>query len=198
MHYGDLLAAWQRLDRSLFLEGDARTYARVDGPLPIGCGQTVSQPTLVLEMTRMLDTRPQDTVLEIGTGSGYQTAMLSMLSGHVYTVERILPLAVSAQERLASMGYANIDYKIGDGSEGWAEHAPYDRIMVTAGAGTLPSPLVEQLACGGRMVIPVGPKYAQDLLLVTKAADGSVTASAMMKVVFVELVGSYGFGSEHS
>ena len=146
MHYGDLLAAWQRLDRSLFVEGDTRMYARVDGPLPIGCGQTISQPTLVLEMTRMLDPRPQDTVLEIGTGSGYQTAMLSMLSGHVYTVERILPLAVSAQERLESMGYANIDYKIGDGSEGWAEHAPYDRIMVTAGAGSLPSPLVAQLA----------------------------------------------------
>ena len=198
MHYGDLLAAWQRLDRSLFVEGDTRMYARVDGPLPIGCGQTISQPTLVLEMTRMLDPRPQDTVLEIGTGSGYQTAMLSMLSGHVYTVERILPLAVSAQERLESMGYANIDYKIGDGSEGWAEHAPYDRIMVTAGAGSLPSPLVAQLACGGRMVIPVGPRHAQDLLLVTKDADGLVTASSMMKVVFVELVGSYGFGSEHS
>ena len=171
-------------------------YSHVDGPLPIGCGQTISQPTLVLEMTRMLDPRPNDTVLEIGTGSGYQTAMLSMLSGHVYTVERLLTLAVNAQERLASMGFANIDYKIGDGSEGWTEHAPYDRIMVTAGAGALPSPLVDQLACGGRMVIPVGPRHTQDLLLVTKAVDGSVTASSMMKVVFVELVGSYGFGSE--
>ncbi|MBP7401221.1 MAG: protein-L-isoaspartate(D-aspartate) O-methyltransferase [Clostridia bacterium] len=193
MQYADLLAAWRRLDRSLFLEGDVKSYARVDGPLPIGYGQTVSQPTLVLEMTRLLDPDAAGSVLEIGTGSGYQTALLSTFSGHVYTVERLRALADRARERLDSLGYANISYRTGDGGAGWPEHAPYNRILVTAGCSVLPPPLTEQLARGGRMVVPVGPRQVQDLMLVTRDMDGALHTESVMKVVFVELVGDYGW-----
>ena len=196
MRYTDLLDAWRRLDRSLFLDGDAKAFARIDSPLAIGWGQTISQPTLVLEMTRLLDPEDTSSVLEIGTGSGYQTALLARFSAHVTTVEFIPALAECAQARLAAQGFANIDFHIGDGSAGWPDNAPYDRIMVTAGAAVLPPALVGQLAPGGRMVIPVGPRHAQDLLLVTKTPDGTVQSEAVMKVVFVELVGPFGWNGE--
>ncbi len=188
MQYSDLLSAWQRLDRSLFLDGDSRRHAYVDAPLSIGYGQTISQPTLVLEMTRLLDPDPAGSVLEIGTGSGYQTALLSPFSARVYTMERVLPLAERARERLEGLGYKNITFLVGDGSLGWPPAAPYDRIMVTAGAAVLPPALVEQLAPGGRMVIPVGPRQVQDLLLVTRDLEGVVRSESLMKVVFVELI----------
>lgn len=196
MRYADLLDAWRRLDRSLFLDGQTKAFARIDSPLAIGWGQTISQPTLVLEMTRLLDPEETSSVLEIGTGSGYQTALLARFSARVTTVEFIPELAERAQARLAVQGFANIDFRIGDGSAGWPENAPYDRIMVTAGAAVLPPDLVGQLAPGGRMVIPVGPRHAQDLLLVTKTPDGTVQTEAVMKVVFVELVGPFGWSGE--
>ncbi len=191
-----LRSAWNELDRAQFVDAPLKAMADVDAPLPIGWGQTISQPSLVLEMTRLLDVRPDSKVLEIGTGSGFQTALLSKISGQVYTVERLAQLAQRAQARLRQLGCANVSYRVGDGGEGWPEHAPFDRIMVTAGCAVLPDPLVSQLAPMGRMIIPVGPRYDQDLLLVTRAADGTIHRAPQMKVVFVELVGAYGWSGE--
>lgn len=188
-----LQAAWDRLDRKLFVDRPLQSVAHVDAPLPIGCGQTISQPSLVFEMTRLLDPGPDDIVLEVGTGSGFQTALLAMLSSHVYSVERVSVLGERARERLGNMGYGNISLRIGDGSAGWPEHAPYHRIMVTAGCAALPPPLLDQLAPGGRMVAPVGPRMEQDLLLVTRPLDGPLRIESVMKVIFVELVGPYGW-----
>jgi len=188
-----LQKAWSRLDRKLFVDRPLQEVAHIDAPLPIGCGQTISQPSLVLEMTRLLDPGPGDTVLEVGTGSGFQTALLAMLASHVYTVERLSLLGESARERLRNMGLGNVSLWIGDGGAGWPEHAPYDRIMVTAGCAVLPPPLLAQLAPGGRMVAPVGPRPEQDLLVVTRPPVGPLRIESVMKVVFVELVGPYGW-----
>lgn len=181
---------YEELDRSYFIE-DHKEYAHLDRPLPIGHGQTISQPSLVLQMTISLDVRDGHRVLEIGTGSGYQTALLSKAAGRVYTVERIIEHHESAKKRLAAAGFANIEYKLGDGSQGWVEHAPYDRIMVTAAARTLPEALVEQLAPEGRMIIPVGDESLQELLLVQKTKDGEVTKENLGFVRFVNLIGDY-------
>ena len=188
-----LLQAWDRLDRTRFVDPPLQSVAHIDAPLPIGCGQTISQPSLVLEMTRLLDPGPDDTVLEVGTGSGFQTALLAMLSSHVYSIERLSLLGERARERLRNTGLSNVSLRIGDGSAGWSEHAPYDRIMVTAGCAVLPPPLLAQLAPGGRMVAPVGPRLEQDLLVVTRLPDGSLRSESVMKVIFVELVGLYGW-----
>ncbi len=185
--------AFRTLDRSFFLEGACKDMATFDEPLPIGHGQTISQPTLVVEMTARLDPEPTSRVLEIGTGSGYQTALLAPFCQTVYTVERIADLAEKAQERLKELGLANVSFRVGDGSEGWPEEAPFDRIIVTAAAAIVPPALIDQLAPGGRMVIPVGPRGWQDLLLVTKNRNGQVTQQAIEKVAFVELVGLYGW-----
>ena len=184
---------FRRLDRRLFLDPMMVPFAHLDQPLLIGHGQTISQPTLVVEMTRLLSPEPDSRVLEIGTGSGYQTAFLAAFSAEVFTVERIPDLSEKAQKRLASMGFSNIHFRIGDGSVGWAEHAPYDRIIVTAAAGRLPHELTEQLAIGGRMIIPVGPPGCQDLLLVTRDEPRGIQETVIERVVFVELVGKYGF-----
>lgn len=191
-----LRAAWRALDRSQFLDGPLQSMAAVDAPLPIGWGQTISQPSLVLEMTRLLAVRSDSKVLEVGTGSGFQTALLSRLGGQIYTLERLPELAARAKERLERLGYENISYRVGDGGEGWPEQAPFDRIMVTAGCAVLPDPLVRQLAPRGRMIIPVGPRHDQDLLLVTRSATGVVHSESHMKVVFVELVGPYGWSGD--
>lgn len=175
---------YHSLDRSYFMD-EFKSQAHLDTPFPIGHGQTISQPSLVLKMTVLLDVGEQDKVLEIGTGSGFQTALLSKTSKTVYTVERIEALYVSAKERLTALGCTNIKYKLGDGSLGWEEHAPYDRIMVTASAAKLPDSLVEQLAPKGRMVIPVGT----DLLLVTKNENGEIEKEYVTKVRFVDLIG---------
>lgn len=181
---------YEELDRSYFIE-DHKEYAHLDRPLPIGHGQTISQPSLVLDMTILLDVRDGHRVLEIGTGSGYQSALLSKAAGKVYTVERIEEHHESAKKRLAEAGFSNIEYKLGDGSQGWAEHAPYDRIMVTAAARILPQDLVDQLASEGRMVIPVGDEFMQELLLVQKTKDGELTKESLGFVRFVGLIGDY-------
>lgn len=170
-----------------------KKHATADAPLPIGFGQTISQPSLVLEMTRLLEPENDSKVLEIGTGSGFQTAILAKMSANVYTVERIDQLAEKAKKRLEALHFSNICYKIGDGSGGWPEHAPYDRIMVTAAAALLPDELVRQLAAGGRMVIPIGPPSLQELKLVTKTDQGEINIQTVEKVRFVELKGRYGW-----
>ncbi len=193
MERDELLDFFRKLDRSLFLDKEFREYADCDSPLPIGYRQTISQPSLVLEKTRLLNLSREMRVLEIGTGSGYQTAFLARFAREVYTVEIIEELSLKAQKRLAGLGFKNIRFKVGDGSQGWPEHAPYDRIIVTAGASKVPDPLLEQLSCGGLMVIPVGTPSLQDLLLVEKNKDGSLSQKPVGKVVFVELKGEYGW-----
>jgi len=189
----ELETFFRSLDRSFFLEDDMKKYADLDEPLPIGFGQTISQPSLVLEMTRLLAPEKDSKVLEIGTGSGFQTAILAKMSGQVFTVERIMELMEKAKKRLEALNFTNIHYKVGDGSVGWEEHAPYDRIMVTAAANVLPDDLVDQLANGGRMVIPVGPPHLQELQLITKTDDGEMDVETMGMVRFVELKGQYGW-----
>jgi len=184
---------FRALDRSKFIDSEYRDMAKIDRPLPIGYGQTISQPTLVAQMTYLLSPYENCSVLEIGTGSGYQTALLAQFSGTVYTVERIAELQEKAKIRLLKLGFRNIFYKTGDGSEGWAEHAPFDRIIVTAAAEKLPQDLVEQLSCGGRMIVPVGPQGLQELLLVVKDGGGKVSTEPLGQVVFVEMKGKYGW-----
>lgn len=188
-----LEAYFLSLDRSFFVENDMKKYANMDSPLPIGFGQTISQPSLVLEMTRLLEPESDSKVLEIGTGSGFQTALLAKMSAKVYTVELIDTLAEKAKKRLETLGFSNIYYKIGDGSSGWQEYAPYDRIMVTAAAGLLPDELVNQLATGGRMVIPIGSPKMQVLTLITKTDHGEIITDRVELVRFVELKGRYGW-----
>ena len=184
---------FRSLDRSFFVEKDMKKYAKMDSPLPIGFGQTISQPSLVLEMTRLLEPESDSKVLEIGTGSGFQTALLARMSAEVYTVELIDKLAEKAKKRLETLNFSNIYYKIGDGSNGWKEYAPYDRIMVTAAAGLLPNELVNQLATGGRMVIPIGSPNMQVLTLITKTDHGEINMDKVELVRFVELKGRYGW-----
>ncbi|NLW25063.1 MAG: protein-L-isoaspartate(D-aspartate) O-methyltransferase [Clostridia bacterium] len=193
MKQQELEKFFRSLDRSFFVENDIKKYAHLDEPLPIGFGQTISQPSLVLEMTRLLAPEKESKVLEIGTGSGFQTAILAKLSGKVYTVERIDELMEKAKKRLEAVGFTNIYFKVGDGSRGWPEHAPYDRIMVTAAASVLPDELVNQLAIGGRMVIPIGPPDLQELKLVRKTSEGNIHIETIEKVRFVELIGQYGW-----
>ncbi|MBI4857587.1 MAG: protein-L-isoaspartate(D-aspartate) O-methyltransferase [Acetobacterium woodii] len=188
-----LVEFYNHLDRSYFIDTDMKAFADLDKPLSIGYEQTISQPSLVLEMTRLLAPEMDSRVLEIGTGSGYQTALLARFSKSVYTVERISALSETAQKRLNDMGYTNIFYKIGDGSDGWAEHAPYDRVMVTAAAGRIPDELMEQLAMGGRMIIPIGPPELQELKLVFKDEKGMLHEQTIELVRFVEMKGKYGW-----
>lgn len=184
---------YKELDRSLFINNKYKAYAGIDRPLPIGHQQTISQPSLVFEMTRRLDVDINHKVLEIGTGSGYQTALLAQFAGTVYTVERIPELSQGARKALARLGMKNISFKIGDGSEGWQEYAPFDRIMVTAAAADLPPPLAEQLIAGGRMIIPIGRPGCQALTLVTKDRDGIIDRKPLSEVAFVEFKGQYGW-----
>jgi len=193
MDIQELEAYFRSLDRSFFLDDDMKRYADLDEPLPIGYGQTISQPSLALEMSKLLAPEKDSKVLEIGTGSGFQTALLAKMSAKVYTVERIEKLMEKAKKRLEALDLTNICYKVGDGSKGWEEFAPYDRIMVTAAARILPDELVDQLAVGGRMVIPVGPQYLQELQLITKADDDDIELKSMGMVKFVELKGQYGW-----
>lgn len=186
-----LLQFFTSLDRSLFLGMQYKGLAKLDRPLPIGLGQTISQPSLVLYMTQQLDLKKNQKVLEIGTGSGYQSAFLAEFCAELYTVELLAELQKQAKERLLGLGYHNIHYKVGDGSLGWADHAPYERIMVTAAAKRMPLPLIEQLAPGGIMIIPVGPLGWQELMLVTKDSEGNIEQKKLLDVAFVELVGKY-------
>jgi protein-L-isoaspartate(D-aspartate) O-methyltransferase len=193
MDYHELYNFYCELDRALFVSAGTKSYAKLDAPLPIGFGQTISQPSLVLEMTRLLMPEKNSRVLEIGTGSGYQTALLSHMSAEVFTVELIKQLSDRAKALLDSLGFSNVRYSIGDGSAGWPEFAPYDRIMVTAAASAIPSELVEQLSPGGRMIIPVGPEHIQELLLVVLNQAGEPEIENIELVRFVELKGRYGW-----
>ena len=181
-----IIKYYNELDRSYFMD-EYKELSHLDTPFPIGHGQTISQPSLVLKMTILLDADKDSKVLEIGTGSGYQTALLSKASKIVYTVERIEDLHLKSKEKLTQAGYANIVFKLGDGSLGWEENAPYDRIMVTASASKLPDNLVDQLAPNGKMVIPV----KSDLLLITKDINGKIKEETVTKVRFVDLIGDY-------
>lgn len=161
-------------------------------PLPIGHGQTISQPYIVALMTDLLKPQPEDRVLEIGTGSGYQAAVLAELVGQVFSIEIVEPLGEQARRRLVELGYENIEVRIGDGYHGWEEHAPYDAIVVTAAASHVPPPLIRQLKPGGHMVIPVGSRFmVQQLVMVDKDQDGQVTTRQILPVRFVPLTGSH-------
>ncbi|PKL14123.1 MAG: protein-L-isoaspartate(D-aspartate) O-methyltransferase [Spirochaetae bacterium HGW-Spirochaetae-8] len=186
-----LVDFFHTLDRALFIDNENKAFASLDSPLPIGFGQTISQPSLVVMMTNWLELEAHSRVLEIGTGSGYQTAFLARFSSQVYTIECIPELAATARSRLEILGYANIQYKIGDGSAGWMEHAPYDRIMVTAAPQLMPDDLVAQLAPGGVMVIPVGPSGWQQLIRVRRDSRGGLHMENLAEVAFVPMIGKY-------
>lgn len=174
--------------RHLFVPEELRAHAYDDSPLPIGEGQTISQPYIVALMTDLLDPQPGHSVLEIGTGSGYQAAILSQLVRQVYSIEVIPELAAEASERLQRLGYRNVSVKAGDGNAGWPEHAPYDGIIVTAAAAKVPAALLAQLRNGGRMVIPVGESGSQELVLIEKSASGAIAERSILPVAFVPLV----------
>jgi len=187
-----VLDSLRRTPRHRFVSPDLEPNAYDDQPLPIGYGQTISQPYIVAKMTELLKPKAEQHVLEIGTGSGYQAAILSPLVAQVYTIEIIEPLGTAARQRLEALGYRNIEVRVGDGYYGWPEKAPFDSIIVTAVANHIPPPLIEQLKPGGRMVIPVGnPFQIQTLLLITKGNRGphDLQLRSLMPVVFVPLVG---------
>jgi protein-L-isoaspartate(D-aspartate) O-methyltransferase len=182
-----LLSSLRRTPRHAFVPGDYLALAYRDTPLPIGYGQTISQPYIVALMSEMLRVEPNHTVLEIGTGCGYQAAVLAPLASHVYTIEIVPELARAAAGRLASLGYRNVTVKEGDGYRGWPEKAPFDRIILTAAPRELPRALVDQLKPGGRLVAPVGEMY-QELVLVEKDRNGKLTRSRGEPVRFVPMV----------
>lgn len=183
-----VLRAMRRVPRHEFVPPGMRGAAYADRPLPIGHGQTISQPWIVARMTELVRPETGDTVLEVGTGSGYQAAVLAEVVRHVYTVEIIGELASSARRRLQRLGYDNITVRHGDGYGGWPEHAPFDAVVVTAAPEEVPSPLVEQLARGGRMIVPVGPQgRGQALTVLHKREDGSVERRTVSAVRFVPL-----------
>jgi len=174
--------------RHLFVPEEARAFAYESRPLPIGHGQTISQPYVVALMTQLLKPGPGDRVLEVGTGSGYQAAILSRLVGRVHSIEIVEPLAARAATRLSALGYDNVEIRSGDGYAGWPERAPFDRIIVTAGANHIPRPLLDQLRPGGRMVIPLGRRPdTLELTLVDKDLKGRVRKRALLPVRFVPL-----------
>ena len=182
----EVMRVMRAVPRHAFVPEDERDRAYQDRPLPIGYGQTISQPFIVALMTDLLDLEPGDKVLEIGAGSGYQAAVLSPLADEVYTIEIVPGLGERAAAALDETGFDNVETKIADGYYGWPEAAPFDGIVVTAAASSIPPPLVEQLKVGGRMIIPVGgPFSAQQLMLVEKQADGSVSTRQILPVRFV-------------
>jgi protein-L-isoaspartate(D-aspartate) O-methyltransferase len=190
-----LIAAMKKVPRHVFVEEALQSQAYGDHPLPIGEKQTISQPYMVALMTEALLLSGKEKVLEIGTGSGYQTAILAELSEKVYSIERIRPLAIRARKLLYDLGYFNVEIKIFDGTLGWGEESPFDAITVTAGAPDIPQPLIDQLAMGGRLVIPVGNSFAQDLIRITKVEEG-VKKEDLGGCRFVKLIGRYGWESE--
>ncbi len=187
-----VLAAMGRVPRHQFVPDKLQDVAYENRPLPIGHGQTISQPYIVAVMTDLLGVQSDDRVLEVGTGSGYQAAVLAELVAHMYSIEIVEPLAIQANKRLQRLGYANVAIRHGDGYYGWEQHAPFDAIIVTAAASHIPPPLIAQLKPGGRMVIPVGTRFlVQELLMVVKDSDGAVTTRQLLPVRFVPLTGGH-------
>lgn len=187
-----VMQAMRHVLRHEFVPSDMAAVAYRNEPLPIGFGQTISQPYIVALMTDLLRLGEEDIVLEVGTGCGYQTAVLSELVKQVYTVEMVKQLGEQAKARLARLGYENVEFKIGDGYYGWKEHAPYDTVIVTAAARTIPDALIEQLRPGGRMAIPIGTPYSsQTLMQVEKDRAGAVHSRNILSVAFVPLAGRH-------
>ncbi|MBL4576752.1 MAG: protein-L-isoaspartate(D-aspartate) O-methyltransferase [Opitutaceae bacterium] len=184
-----VMTALRTVPRDKFVPAELKPFAYQNRALKIGHQQTISQPYIVALMTDLLELKPDAKVLEIGTGSGYQAAMLSLLANRVYSVEIIEDLAVAAKQRFKNMNYSNIETRIGNGCEGWPEHAPYDAIIVTAAATNIPSALTQQLKREGKMVIPIGlPHMSQELLLIEKDLEGNITSKNILEVAFVPLV----------
>jgi protein-L-isoaspartate(D-aspartate) O-methyltransferase len=192
-----ILGAMRSVPRHLFVPPDQRQHAYDDRPLNIGSRQTISQPYMVAHMTSMLNLHGAETVLEIGTGSGYQTAVLSLLARHVYTIERHQDLADTARTRLERLGYGNITVICGDGSQGYPAYAPYDSILVTAAAPEIPYALLEQLADGGRIVCPVGGTELQKLMIYYRSGD-NISTRGSIDCVFVPLVGKSGWSEDQA
>ena len=190
-----LIAAMKKIPRHLFVEEALQSQAYTDHPLPIGEKQTISQPYMVALMTEALLLTGKEKILEIGTGSGYQTAILAELSDKVFSVERIRSLAIRARKLLYELGYFNVEIKIFDGTFGWTEESPFDAIIVTAGSPDIPQPLIDQLAIGGRLVIPVGDAFVQDLFRVTKTEEG-VRKEDLGGCRFVKLIGKHGWEAD--
>ncbi|HEY5593825.1 MAG TPA: protein-L-isoaspartate(D-aspartate) O-methyltransferase [Nitrospiria bacterium] len=192
-----VLSAMGRVPRHLFVEEALRDRAYGDHALPIGERQTISQPYMVALMTESLALKGSERVLEVGTGSGYQTAVLAELAARVYSIERIAGLADRARRLIASLDYRNVTIKVFDGTYGWKEQAPFDAVLVTAGSPDVPAPLTEQLKEGGRMIIPVGDRTTQVLKKVTRTATG-IEVSSMTGCVFVPLIGGHGWVAENA
>ena len=190
-----VIAALKKIPRHLFVEEALQGQAYTDHPLPIGEKQTISQPYMVALMTEALQLTGKEKVLEIGAGSGYQTAVLAEVAKAVFSMERILALTMRARKLLEDLGYGNAEIKFSDGTQGWVEESPFDGIIVTAGAPDVPQPLVDQLAMGGRLVIPVGDAYVQDLLRITKTEEG-IRKEDLGGCRFVKLIGRYGWTDE--
>ncbi len=182
-----VLDAMKKVPRHEFVPEHLRKYAYADEPLPIGEDQTISQPYIVAYMTEQLELKPTDKILEIGTGSGYQAAVLAEIADSVFTIEIVDVLARRAESTLKTLGYKNIMVKSGDGYKGWPEHAPFDKIIITAAPTRIPQPLVEQLKVGGRLILPLGD-YSQDLVLIQKN-DAGVTQRKLLPVRFVPMTG---------
>jgi protein-L-isoaspartate(D-aspartate) O-methyltransferase len=190
----DVLRAMAEVPREVFVPGHLRHLAYTDSPLPIGEEQTISQPYIVALMTEAMEVSDRDRVLEIGTGSGYAAAVLSRIAAEVYTVERHGTLARAARRKFEELGYDNVHVRHGDGTLGWAAHAPYDATVVTAGGPQVPEPLLEQLAIGGCLVIPVGPShYSQELVRIRRTSEADYHRENLGAVRFVPLVGSEGW-----
>ena len=188
-----VMAAMAKVPRHEFVPSGEKRNAYANRPLPIGHGQTISQPFIVALMTDFMDVKAGDKVLEIGTGSGYQAAVLAELAGTVYTIEIVESLGREAAERLNRLGYRNVVVRIGDGYQGWAEHAPFDSIMVTAAPREVPQPLIDQLKRGGRLLVPVGTQLGgQSLLVIEKQPDGKITRREVLGVRFVPLIDKAG------
>ena len=186
-----VLAAMAEVPRHLFVPMELQHVAYADSPIPIGCDKTVSQPFMVALMTDLLGLEAGDKLLEIGTGFGYHSAILALMAGEVFTVEIHAELAREGEARLVALGRDNIRFKVGDGAQGWPEHAPFDRILVTAAPGLLPAALIQQLRPGGRMVVPAGLPDDQQLLVVDKDADGRIETREVLQVVFSPLIHSH-------
>jgi protein-L-isoaspartate(D-aspartate) O-methyltransferase len=191
-----VLAALRRIPRHLFVKDHLRNQAYGDHALPIGAGQTISQPYVVARMTELLEVAPEHSVLEVGTGSGYQTAVLAALARRVYSLERIPELAQAAIPRMRQLGFDNVKIQVFDGTVGWSEWAPFDRVLVTAGAPKVPEPLLGQLAPGGALLIPEGNLNLQRLVLYRKSARGEIRRREGEEVAFVPLLGRHGWKAQ--